>query len=133
MGPGKRYFPQRRVERLIAAGRMVLSAFFLLAIWLDPSEPSRYAELTYGILACYLAYSLILGRLTWRKDFNRGYLQIVTHSVDMVVFAFLMFLTAGPNSPFFVYFIFLLVCATFRWQWRVRCGLLSRPWPQSLS
>lgn len=114
----KRYSPQRRAERLIATGRMVLAAFFLLAIWLDPSEPSRYARLTYGILAVYLAYSLILGAVTLRRRFTMGHLQIATHGVDLVIFALLMFLTEGPNSPFFVYFVFLLVCATFRWQWR---------------
>jgi len=97
---------------------MVLAAFFLLAIWIDPSEPSRYARLTYGILSGYLVYSLVLGAVTWRRDAGPLSLQIVTHSVDLLVFACLMFLTSGPNSPFFVYFIFILVCATCRWQWR---------------
>jgi hypothetical protein len=29
-----------------------------------------------------------------------------------------LFFTEGPTSPFFVYFVFLLVCASLRWQWR---------------
>lgn len=29
-----------------------------------------------------------------------------------------MFLTTGPASPFFVFFVFSLICATLRWQWR---------------
>ena len=103
---------------LIAVGRMILSAFFLLAIWLDPSEPSRYARLTYGLLTVYVAYSLLIGVLTLRRHVNSGHLQVGTHCIDMLVFALLMFFTAGPSSPFFVYFIFLLVCATLRWQWR---------------
>src|SRR5512147_2220618 len=75
---GKQYVPQRRAERLIATGRMILSAFFLLAIWIDPSEPSRYARLTYAILAGYLIYSLLLGVLTLKQYFNKGRLHVVT-------------------------------------------------------
>jgi signal transduction histidine kinase len=97
---------------------MVLSAFFLLAIWLDPSEPSRYARHTYGILAGYLAYALVLGAVVWRRDAIRNNLQVLSHVVDLMVFAVLMFFTEGPTSPFFVYFVFLLVCATLRWQRR---------------
>jgi signal transduction histidine kinase len=29
-----------------------------------------------------------------------------------------MFFSDGPGSPLFVYYVFLLVCATMRWQWR---------------
>lgn len=118
LNPGKRYLPESRVEHLIASGRIVLASFFLMAIWLDPSEPSRYARLTYGLLACYLVYSLVVALVTWHRNLIRGHLQIITHSIDLLAFSILMFLTEGPNSPFFVYFIFLLVCSTLRWQWR---------------
>jgi signal transduction histidine kinase len=97
---------------------MVLVSFSLVAIWLDPSEPSRYARLTYGVLECYLLYSLAMTLVTWHRGLIRGSLQVITHGIDLIVFSILMFLTDGPNSPFFVYFIFLLVCSTLRWQWR---------------
>ncbi|GFO62749.1 histidine kinase [Geomonas paludis] len=112
------FHSKSRAEYLIATGRVILSAFFLFAVWLDPSEPTRYAATTYGILSGYLGYSLVIGALTWRQTFGWTRLHLVTHSIDLLVFACLMFLTTGPNSPFFVYFIFILVCATFRWQWR---------------
>ena len=112
------FHSRARAEYLIAGGRVILAAFFLLAVWLDPSEPSRYARLTYDILLGYLLYSAVLGALILRKGFGRGTLHLLTHGIDLIVFACLMFLTTGPNSPFFVYFIFVLVCATFRWQWR---------------
>lgn len=113
-----RYHSKSRAEHLIATGRVILAGFFLLAVWLDPSEPSRYAHFTYGILWVYLLYAVAIGSLTWHRGFGSKSLHLVTHSVDLIVFACLMFLTTGPNSPFFVYFIFILVCATFRWQWR---------------
>lgn len=115
---GTRYFPQRQVEHLIATSRLILASFSLAAIWLDPSEPSRYAPLAYGVLASYLVYAIAAALAAWRGNLRRGRLQIVTYCIDLLTFSLLMFLTAGPNSPFFVYFIFLLVCATMRWQWR---------------
>lgn len=119
MSTGKHYFPQFQVEHLIATGRLVLAVFFLIAVWMDPSEPFRYATLTYDLLVCYLIYSFVLlGAFTWQKDNIRDHLLVITHSVDLLVFSLLMFFTEGPNSPFFVFFIFFLVCATLRWQWR---------------
>ncbi|GEM_PF-353431 len=115
---GKRYAPQSQVELLIATGRFILASFFLVAICLDPSEPFRYSRLTLGLLVSYLGYSLVLCLVTWRKNLTRASLQVVTHGIDLLVFSVLMFFTEGPNSPFFVYFIFLLVCSTLRWQWR---------------
>jgi signal transduction histidine kinase len=109
---------QSHDERLIAAGRAVLAGFFLLAIWLDPSEPSRYARLTYTLLAVYLGYAVVLALAIWHLVTPGRVLPIVTHALDLLVFTVIMFLTQGPTSPFFVYFIFSLVCATLRWQWR---------------
>lgn len=113
----KQYYPQSRSEHLIALGRMVLAASFLLAAYLDPCDPIEYARLSCRILTGYLTYSLVIGIACWRKPFTHRHLQIFTHCVDLSVFALLMFITYGPTSPFFVSFIFLLVCATFRWQW----------------
>src|SRR5262245_47135169 len=47
-----------RTERLIAVGRVVLASFSLLAIWLDPSEPAKYATLAYSLLVGYVVYAL---------------------------------------------------------------------------
>jgi signal transduction histidine kinase len=118
MSTGKWFIQKSRIEHLIAAGRLILAVFFLIALWIDPSEPPRYAHFTLVILACYLIYALVLGLYAWQKNHIRNRLLVVTHSIDLLVFSLLMYLTEGPGSPFFVFFIFLLVCATLRWQWR---------------
>lgn len=115
---GIKYYSQYRTERLIALGRAGLAGFFLLAIWLDPSEPFVYARLTYGILTGYFIYALLLVILLWKISFNQGFSLIVMQVTDLLVFVVVMFLTKGPNSPFFVYFVFSLICAALRWQWR---------------
>ncbi len=112
------YSPQGRAERLLAAGRVVLATFSLLAIWLDPSEPARYAQIAHILLAGYVAYALLLALLAWHSDILLVHLRILTHAVDLTIFSFLMYFTEAPNSPFFVYFVFSLVSATLRWQWR---------------
>lgn len=112
------FHPQSRAELLIAMGRIILSAFFLLAVLLDPPDPHHYASFTYWLLSGYLGYSLLLGATVWHFDFSRHRQRLLSHAIDLMVFAVIMFLTEGSNSPFFVYLIFLLVCATLRWQWR---------------
>ena len=117
-----RYSQQRRAEFLIAIGRLVLATFSLLAIWLDPSEPSRFAQVTYGLLCGYVAYSLVLTVLIVRLKIPVSNLPLFTHAFDLLLFTLFMFLTEGPASPFFVYFVFSMFCATLRWSWR---GALS--------
>jgi signal transduction histidine kinase len=56
--------------------------------------------------------------VTWRQYLPGRRTQIVSHVLDLVIFAAIMFFTEGPTSPFFVYFVFLLICGTLRWQWR---------------
>jgi hypothetical protein len=112
------YSRQHRAEFLIAIGRLVLATFSLLAIWLDPSEPSRYAQIAYALLCGYVAYSLLLTVFILRIRVSLGNLPLITHAFDLFLFTIFMFFTEGPTSPFFVYFVFSLFCATLRWSWR---------------
>ncbi len=112
------YSPRSRAERLIATGRVALAACSLHAIWLDSSEPAKYAQITYTFLTVYVAYALLVALIVWHSKTFPAYLRLLTHVLDLAVFSVVMFLTDGPTSPFFVYFVFCLVCATLRWQWR---------------
>lgn len=112
------YSPQSRTERLIASGRVVLAASSLIAIWLDPLQPAQYAEETYGLMVAYVVYSVLLALLVWSARVAIGRIGLVTHVVDLLAFSLFMVLTDGPpTSPFFVYFLFAILCATLRWGW----------------
>ena len=111
-------FPQNRSERLIAAGRVVLAASSLLAIRLDPTKPAKYAEFAYELMAIYVLYSALLAALIWRMPVPHGVLALATHVLDLALFSLFLILTEGPSSPFFLYFIFSVLCATLRWQWQ---------------
>src|SRR6266851_923060 len=110
-----------QAERKIALARVGLALSSLFAVWLDPEEPARIVEITYALHLAYVVYSLIIAGFTWthgpgdRRPF-------VTHAIDIVVFSVFQYLTLGPSSPFFVYFIFSLFCGAIRWGWR---GTLS--------
>lgn len=112
------FSPRRRAERLIAAGRVVLAASSLLALWRDPSEPAKYASIAYGLLSAYLAYSMVLAVQRWRARRSSEAAALVEHSFDLLFFSVFMYFTSGPASPFIAYFVFSLVCATLRWRWR---------------
>jgi signal transduction histidine kinase len=110
-------FPSSHAERTIAIARVVLAATALFAVWLDPAEPEHYAALTYGLYWVYVIYSVVL--VFWTTFWTGGeWLPIVTHAADILAFSVFQYLTLGPSSPFFVYFIFSMFCGAIRWGWR---------------
>ena len=112
------YSPQSRAERFIAAGRVVLATSSLFAVWLDPTEPAKFARVAYSLLVAYVVYSSFIALLVWRSDDPAGRQRAATHAVDLAFFSLFIYFTAGPASPFTAYFVFSMVCATLRWQWR---------------
>ena len=107
----------RRIERISAVGRLVFLSFSFLALSIDPSQPHRYASLTYSLLLGYVAYAGVVTALTfWRTPV--GPVRLVTHVFDLVAITVLLYLTEWTTSPFFVYYTFALGVATMRWQWR---------------
>jgi signal transduction histidine kinase len=112
-------YPSSRVqsERTIAIARVVLAGTALFAIWLDPAEPTQYPSLTYFLYAVYVGYSGVMA--LWSIRWEGGdWLPPVTHGVDVIAFSVFQYMTLGPSSPFFVYFVFSMFCGAIRWGWR---------------
>jgi signal transduction histidine kinase len=115
---GADYAPRIRAERLIATSRVVLAAFSLLAVWLDPHIPTTQGQWTYPLLLGYESFALVVAAVVWLAHVPLARLGIVTHVLDLSLFTLLTYVTEGPTSPFFMYFMFAIVAATLRWQWR---------------
>jgi signal transduction histidine kinase len=115
---GADYAPRIRAERLIATGRVVLAWFSLLAVWLDPLTPHAHVHATYRLLLGYVAYALVVAWFVWLTHVRLVRLRLVTHVLDLLFFSLLTYLTEGPTSPFFTYFMFSIASATLRWRWR---------------
>lgn len=108
------YPPRVRVEWIVASGRVVLAAGIILAIALDPIEPGR--SFVLYLLAWYLTYGVATLGLVWAPTrFGRGF-DVAVHVVDFITFSVLIVVTQVATSPFFMCFLFLLVCGTLRWQ-----------------
>ncbi len=109
-----RRFPQSRAERLIALGRLVLAAASYGAVYLDPLQPGRHAALTYSLLAVYCLYALVLAIWALVSSTASRNVQLATHGIDLVFFGTINYMTFGPTSPFFVFFVFSIICAMLR-------------------
>ena len=117
------YTPHARAERVIAGGRCVLATSSLIAIYLEPSTPARFQQATYALLLIYTLYALALAVVAWRSTTPMAApWRLILHGLDLVLFSVFVYLTEGPASPFFLYFIFSLFCATLRFSWR---GILA--------
>jgi signal transduction histidine kinase len=103
--------------RVIALGRVMLSALFLLAIGLDRSQPAYPAPQTYTLLAFYLLYAVAVAALTWRNWWLDARLAAPAHAIDMAIFTAIVFSTNGYTSPFFLFFVLPLLSAAIRWGW----------------
>ena len=110
-------FSRARAERTIAATRVAVAAFSAYAIWLDPADPTRFTRLSYGLHLGYVVYSIALAAVMWQRP-STGWLPLATHIVDIIAFSVFQYLTLGPSSPFFTYFIFSLFCGAVRWGWK---------------
>lgn len=108
---------QTSVERLIATTRVVMVVSALLALWLDSSQPAKDAQIADTALIGYLVYALILALVAWYADVFPRYLRFITHAFDVAFFSFVVHITEGSASPFFVFFVFSLVCGMLRWLW----------------
>lgn len=114
--------PPVQLERVLAVGRAFLTVSGLVAIYLDPTEPSRLRGVTYGVLLAYALYSMGVllyvhksARLTPRHG-------RVLHGLDVAWTSALTFVSEGPLSPFFLFFLFVVLAAAYRGGFRGTMG-----------
>jgi len=112
---GRGFHPSGRV---IALGRLLLAAMFVLAIAIDVTQPAKAPMTTYALLGCYLVFAALLVVLTWNNWWLDARLAGPAHAVDILLFTLLVFVTEGYTSPYLIFFVFLLLSAAIRWGWR---------------
>lgn len=104
---------------MIALGRLLLASLVLITIWADRSQPEVYAREGYPLLAAYVVLALVLAAIAWRSWWFDAHLAGPAHAVDIAMFTFVVFVTQGSTSPYFIFCIFVLLSAAIRWSWRV--------------
>ena len=107
-----------RVERVLAYSRLFLAVTSLAAARIQPLAPPHYNHLAILMLVAYTFHSLAL--LTWLATHTGpGREFVLWAQVGDVVWPLLLCLfTDAPNSIFFIFFLFALMAAAFRWGFR---------------
>jgi signal transduction histidine kinase len=105
-------------ERVLAAVRVVLAFSSILLVWFDPYELFPYNELILTLLVLYLAHSVWLLLVVHLRNSVSARFSILAHATDILWPAVISLFAGGPNSAFFLYFIFALLAAAFRWGMR---------------
>jgi len=107
---------RERLERVLAVGRALLAVAALAAIFIDPTEPIRYVGLAYSLLTGYVLFSgAVLLLVRFREEFSRRTVLLI-HGADILWATAICLFTEGPNSPFFLFFVFALCAAAYRWR-----------------
>jgi signal transduction histidine kinase len=105
----------QRVERILAATRALLAVASLFAIWIDPTEPRHFATIVYGLLAVFMFEAIgVLALVRTQRDSSPTF-RVAVHAIDILWPALIAIFTSGSNSPFYLFYIFVLLEAAYRW------------------
>jgi len=91
-----------------------LAVSALVAIRMDPTQLGR-SNAAYGLFVFYLANSSLVLMLLRRRKASTASFRILVHVADIVWPAFISIFGEGPRSPFFLFFVFVLTAAAYRW------------------
>lgn len=105
----------QRIERILAATRALLAVASLFVIWIDPTEPRHFSTIVYGLLGVFVLESVGVLALVRTQRTSSPQFRLAVHSLDVLWPALIAIFTAGPNSPFYLFYVFVLLEAAYRW------------------
>ena len=104
----------RRTERWLATARVILAVSALVAIQMDPTELG-HSWAAYGLFVFYMANGILILMLLRRRQQSTAAFRLMVHAGDIVWPALISIFSAGPRAPFFLFFVFVLAAAAYRW------------------
>jgi len=105
----------QRTERLLAAGRVYLSAWSLLAVALDAGDAGPHARAAQALVAGYFLFAVLLLLLLRARPEIPRLMPLWIHAADVLWATGATALTGGLGSPFAFLFVFTLLTAAYRW------------------
>ena len=102
--------------RMLVLMRCVLAFSALVTVWIDPSAIKRLVELTFNSLAIYCTFSVIVTAVSYRANWPRP--ERAVHWVDVFFYAYLIALSGGSSSFFYLGFFYSILVASFVWGFR---------------
>ncbi len=104
-----------RTERIIAGARLVLSIVAIELLLVDQSHVEQQSSEAYSAVALYFLYALAVTWIVDRNLMTANRVGFYTQAADTLWFPVILIYTQGENSPFFLYYVFSLITASFRW------------------
>ena len=98
-------------------GRLTLSVFTLLGLWLEPTEPQQYAGFARALVTAYVLYSMVMAALTWRSRAPLGRARLI-HSADLLAVSGLLAAVDRPTYLVLPLLVYAFLSGSLRWQWR---------------
>jgi signal transduction histidine kinase len=104
----------RRIERWLATARVLLAACALVAILMNAGG-LHYSVWAAGLLAFYLAQGMTIILLLRRRAQSTLAFRLLVHGSDIIWPALISLFASGEGNPFFLFFVFVLAAAAYRW------------------
>jgi signal transduction histidine kinase len=104
----------RRIERWLASARVFLAISALFAIWMDPTVIG-YSHWAYWALGVYIVHGFVVMMLLRFRQQSTAAFRLLVHAADVVWPALISIFATGQHSPFFLFFVFVLAAAAYRW------------------
>jgi len=92
----------------------MLAVSALVAIQMDPTELG-HSWAAYGLFVFYLANGILILMLLRRRQQSTAGFRLLVHTADIVWPALISIFSEGPRTPFFLFFVFVLAAAAYRW------------------
>lgn len=102
-----------RTERWLATARVFLAIWALIALWLDPE--SVRSSWAYALLGFYIAHAGAILILLRSPQQSSSPMRLMVHCIDVLWPALISAYIIGQNNPFFLFFVFVLAAAAYRW------------------
>ena len=108
-----------RSGKIVSLGRVTLALFFGLALAIGDEGRPTYPGWAYGFAILYAVAAVLLIPVTWSNWWLDHKLRLPAHLLDLAIFVALL-LSSGTAiaSPFFIFYVFLVLSAAVRWGWK---------------
>jgi signal transduction histidine kinase len=81
---------------------------------MDPTELG-HSWAAYGLFVFYMANGILILMLLRRRQQSTSAFRLMVHAGDIVWPALISIFSEGPRTPFFLFFVFVLAAAAYRW------------------
>ena len=105
----------RRTERWLATARVALTIATLMTLWMEPGRSVVYSFWLYWLLTVYLVHAVVVMLLVrFRVQSTRAF-RLVVHGIDILWPVLISLFTSSERGPFFLFFVFVMAAAAYRW------------------